>query len=290
MNIVVVGSINTDLITISDKFPKIGETITGNDFTTLPGGKGANQAVGAAKLGTEVLFVGCVGNDSNGELSLNNFKNENVNTDYVKKIDGVPSGIAQITVAEGDNSIIVVSGANNEVTKELVKNNLSAFDNAKIVLLQLEIPLETVEYVTEVCNERGIKVILNPAPAVDLDLELIEKVDYLTPNEIELEMIFNDSMENVLKQYPNKVIMTSGDKGVYYHNGDSIVNVPGFKVDVVDTTGAGDSFNGALAYGLFNNFNLKKAIEIANLVASKTVQKIGAQTAMPYLEDLELER
>ncbi|XMB67183.1 ribokinase [Mycoplasmatota bacterium zrk1] len=290
MNIVVVGSINTDLITISDKFPKIGETITGNDFTTLPGGKGANQAVGAAKLGTEVLFVGCVGNDSNGELSLNNFKNQNVNTDYVEKIDGVPSGIAQITVAEGDNSIIVVSGANNEVTKELVKNNLSAFDNAKIVLLQLEIPLETVEYVTEVCNERGIKIILNPAPAVDLDLDLIEKVDYLTPNEIELEMIFNDSMENVLKQYPNKVIMTSGAKGVYYHNGKSIVNVPGFKVDVVDTTGAGDSFNGALAHGLFNNFNLKKAIEIANLVASKTVQKIGAQTAMPYLEDLELER
>lgn len=287
LSIVVVGSINTDLITMSNNFPKIGETITGDDFVTLPGGKGANQAVCAAKLGEDVKFIGCVGNDTNGKFSTKNLEKYKVDISGVEIVEDVPSGIAQITVAERDNTIIIVPGANGKVTKEVVDKHISILESADIVLLQLEIPIETVEYIVDLCNKRNIKVILNPAPAVKLSIDLIEKVDYFTPNETELELIFNSSRDEVLSKYPNKILMTSGSEGVYYHNGKEIINVPAIKVDVKDTTGAGDTVNGALAYALVNGYELKEAIIFANKVASKTVQKVGAQTAMPYLNDIE---
>lgn len=287
MKIVVVGSCSQDYFTLSDKFPKKGETIIGNDFTTSPGGKGANQAVASAKLGADVTFLGCVGNDDIGKKIIRNLNSHSINSTYVKKVDDFPTGIATIIVAEEDNVIVVVKGSNNAVTVEYVKENLSVLENANMVILQLEIPLETVEYVTNVCYDRGINVILNPAPAYKLKEEIIEKATYITPNETELEIVFNDNMENVLTKYPNKVIMTNGAHGVYYHNGIEIVNVPSYKVDVVDTTGAGDSFNGALAYSLLSGNPLGEAIRFSNKVASKTVQDVGAQTSMPKLSELE---
>jgi len=287
MKIVIVGSCSQDYFTISDKFPKKGETIIGSDFTTSLGGKGSNQAVASAKLGADVTFLGCVGKDDIGEKIINNMSSYAINTNYIQKTDEFPSGIATIIVAEGDNIIVIVKGANNAVTVEYVKKNLKVIEDADMVVLQLEIPLETVEYVTNICFEKGISVMLNPAPAIALKKETIEKATYITPNETELEIVFNDNMKNVLAKYPNKVIMTNGSQGVYYHNGKEIINVPSYKVDVVDTTGAGDSFNGALAYSLLSGFELSKAIRFSNKAASKTVQDVGAQTAMPKLRELE---
>lgn len=289
MNIVVVGSCSQDYFTTSDKFPQKGETLIGNDFITSPGGKGANQAVASAKLGADVTFLGCVGNDAVGEMIIANMKHHAIDTDYIRKVDNVPTGIATIIVAEEDNIIVIVKGANNYVTVDYVKENSSVLENADMVILQLEIPLETVEYVTNVCNEKGISVILNPAPAIELTEEILEKATYITPNETELELVFKDTMEHVLQKYPNKVIMTNGAQGVYYHNGTKIVHVPSYKVNVVDTTGAGDSFNGALAYSLLAGYDLSEAIRFSNKAASKTVQDVGAQTAMPTIPELELD-
>lgn len=286
MKIVVVGSCSQDYFTISDKFPRVGETIIGNDFTTSPGGKGANQAVAAAKLGADVTFLGCVGQDDIGKMVKENFRNQGVNVDYVDEIENVPTGIATILVAEEDNMIVIVKGANNEVTTEYVKDHLKVLDGAQLVVLQLEIPIKTVEYVTEYCYQNGIDVILNPAPAVKLKQDLIDKATYITPNETELEIVFNDSVDNVLKKYPNKVIMTKGSEGVFYHDGNTMVNVPSFKVNVVDTTGAGDSFNGALAYSLVKKHDLNDSIQFSNKAASITVQAIGAQSS-PTMSDLE---
>ena len=288
MKIVVVGSCNQDNYTTSDKFPKKGETIIGTNFIKAPGGKGSNQSVAAAKLGADVTFLGCVGNEEIGDMVINNMKNHGINTNYMKKIDGIPTGIATIIVAEDDNIIVIVKGTNNEVSIDYVNQNLNVLEDADMVIMQLEIPLETVEHVINLCYEKGIKVILNPAPAVKLKQELIDKASYITPNETELEIVFNDTMENVLKKYPNKVIMTNGSKGVYYNNGKETINIPSYKVNVVDTTGAGDSFNGALAYSLLKGKELSEAISFSNIVASKTVQGLGAQTAMPKLEELGL--
>ncbi len=287
MKIVVVGSCSQDYFTISDKFPKKGETIIGNDFAISPGGKGSNQAVASAKLGADVTFLGCVGKDNIGEAIINNMKTYDIDTSYMQKVAELPTGIATIIVAEEDNIIVIVKGANNAVTVEYVQKNLKVIEEADMVILQLEIPLETVEYVTNICYEKGIDIILNPAPAIKLKKAIIEKATYITPNETELEIVFNDNVENVLAKYPNKVIMTNGAQGVYYHNGKEIINVPSYNVDVIDTTGAGDSFNGALAYALLLGSNLSEAIKFSNQAASKTIQGIGAQTAMPKLSELE---
>lgn len=285
--IVVVGSMNADLITTSSCFPQVGETIIGKSFTMLPGGKGANQAVCAGKLGADVTFIGCAGSDENGKFLLKNFKDNNVDISGIDILNEIPTGIAQIIVANNDNSIIVVPGANYEVTDAVIDKHIELINEADIVILQLEIPLKTVEYVIDLCHEKGKKVILNPAPSCNLDKSIIDKVTYLTPNEIELENIFGESRDVVLEKYPNKVIMTSGKEGVFYHNGSQIVNVSGFEVKVVDTTGAGDSFNGGLAYALINNYELQEAIEFANKVASRTVQGLGAQAAMPSIEEVK---
>lgn len=286
MKIVVVGSCSLDYFTVSNRFPRIGETIIGSDFTTSPGGKGANQAVAAAKLGADVTFLGSVGKDSMGTLVKNNLFNHSINVEYMKEVSDQPTGIATILVAEEDNMIVIVKGANNTVSIDYVKENINVIEQADMVVLQLEIPLETVEYVVNLCHEKGIEVILNPAPAVYLSKDLLDKVTYITPNETELEIVFNDNVTEVLKRYPNKVIMTKGSHGVFYHNGEKIINVPSYKVDVVDTTGAGDSFNGALAYALLKGNTLYDAITFSNKAASKTVQEIGAQTS-PTLKDLE---
>jgi len=289
--VVVVGSINVDMVFTSKVRPKAGETVLGEEFYIIPGGKGANQAVAASKLGAESLMLGCVGNDSNGEFSLLNLSKMNVNTKCIKFANDVPTGVANIIVAEGDNSIIVIPGSNYEITKETIDQNKNIILESDIVMLQLEIPIEVVEYTAEICKENNVKVMLNPAPAVKLSKSLIENSTYMTPNEHELKVIFGkdntEDADSIIKNYPNKLIVTMGSKGVKYYNGEEIKNIPAYNVEIVDTTGAGDTFNGGLAAALVRGEKLEEAIKFANKAAALAITKLGAQSGMPTLEQLK---
>lgn len=286
--IVVVGSINVDMVFVSDKRPMAGETVLGKTFSLIPGGKGANQAVAAAKLGAESYMVGCVGLDSNGDFAMDNLRSVNVHTDFIDVIKNAPTGVANIIVSEGDNSIIVIAGANYEVTVETINKYKDIILSADLVLMQLEIPLETVEYTLELCAENNVKVLLNPAPAVELTSSMIENATYITPNELELKVILgkNCDTEAEMKKYPNKLIVTLGSKGVKYFDGKEIRIIDSYKVDVVDTTGAGDTFCGAMAAALVRGDNLESAIKFANKAAAYSITKLGAQSGMPTEKEL----
>ncbi|WP_306692219.1 ribokinase [Bacillus cereus] len=283
-NIAVVGSISMDLVAVSKKRPKAGETVIGEAFHTIPGGKGANQAVAAARLGANVAMVGAVGNDDYGTVVRKNLENEHVFIDYVVPVTDRTTGIAHIVLAEEDNSIVVVQGANALVNKSVVDRSKDLLVKADMVVLQLEIPLETVKYVLAICEEHNIPVMLNPAPAQVLSEDILEKATYITPNEHECRIVLDDfksPIEDLLAKYPNKLLMTEGSNGVRFHNGTEIVHVPSIAVDVVDTTGAGDTFNGALAVALSEGETLQKAIRFANIAGGLSVTKLGAQGGMP---------
>ncbi|TPV40130.1 ribokinase [Bacillus dicomae] len=283
-NIAVVGSISMDLVAVSKKRPKAGETVIGEAFHTIPGGKGANQAVAAARLGANVAMVGAVGNDNYGTVVRQNLENEHVFIDYVVPVTDTATGIAHIVLAEEDNSIVVVQGANALVNESVVDRSKDLLIKADMVVLQLEIPLETVKYVLAICEEHKIPVMLNPAPAQALSEDVLEKATYITPNEHECRIVLDDftsPIEDLLAKYPNKLLMTEGSNGVRFHNGTEIVHVPSIAVDVVDTTGAGDTFNGALAVALSEGETLQKAIRFANIAGGLSVTKLGAQGGMP---------
>ncbi|MDQ7233380.1 ribokinase [Bacillus pacificus] len=283
-NIAVVGSISMDLVAVSKKRPKAGETVIGEAFHTIPGGKGANQAIAAARLGANVAMVGAVGNDNYGTVVKKNLENERVFIDYVVPVTDAATGIAHIVLAEEDNSIVVVQGANALVNDSIVDRSKDLLIKADMVVLQLEIPLETVEYVLAICEEHNIPVMLNPAPAQVLSKDILEKATYITPNEHECRIVLDDftsPIEDLLAKYPNKLLMTEGSNGVRFHNGTEIVHVPSIAVDVVDTTGAGDTFNGALAVALSEGETLQKAIRFANIAGGLSVTKLGAQGGMP---------
>lgn len=283
-NIAVVGSISMDLVAVSKKRPKAGETVIGEAFHTIPGGKGANQAVAAARLGANVAMVGAVGNDDYGTVVRKNLENERIFIDYVVPVTDRTTGIAHIVLAEEDNSIVVVQGANALVNNSVVDRSKDLLVKADMVVLQLEIPLETVKYVLAICEEHNIPVMLNPAPAQVLSEEILEKATYITPNEHECRIVLNDftsPIEDLLAKYPNKLLMTEGSNGVRFYNGKEIVDVPSIAVDVVDTTGAGDTFNGALAVALSEGETLQKAIRFANIAGGLSVTKLGAQGGMP---------
>lgn len=284
---VVVGSINVDLVFTSEIRPKAGETVMGSTFSTIPGGKGANQAVAASKLGASSCMVGCIGNDQNGEFSINNLNLMNVDTSCIKKTDNAPTGVANIVVAEHDNSIIVIAGANYEITKEDIDKCKDVILFADIVLLQLEIPLDVVEYTADMCRKNNVRVLLNPAPAVELPKTLIENATYITPNEHELNIILGkqNNVDETIKIYPNKIIVTMGSRGVKYFDGSEMKIVPSYNVEVVDTTGAGDTFCGGLAAALVRGDNLEDAIKFANKAAAISITKLGAQSGMPTLEE-----
>lgn len=286
--VVVVGSINADMVFTSDIRPKAGETVLGNTFSVIPGGKGANQAVAAAKLGAETYMIGCIGDDSNGEFSVKNLQNMNVNTEGVVLVHNAPTGVANIVVAEKDNSIIVIPGANFEISKDIIDKHIALIKSADILLLQLEIPLDVVEYTLKLCRKNNVKVLLNPAPGLILSSSLIENATYITPNEHELKIIFGEQSDTdkILTRYPNKLIVTIGPKGAKYFDGNEIKVVPTYDVDVVDTTGAGDTFCGGLAAALVRGDSIEDAIKFANKAASLTVTKLGAQSGMPTLEQL----
>ncbi|MFK3960184.1 ribokinase [Guptibacillus hwajinpoensis] len=286
--IAVIGSSSMDLVVTSKKRPGAGETVLGESFKTVPGGKGANQAVAAARLGAEVYMIGCVGDDHYGEEILNNFKKNGVKTDYVEPVTGVESGTAHIILAEGDNSIVVVKGANDHITPSYITKAAELINRCDLVMIQQEIPEETVEYVAELCEEKQVPLLLNPAPAREISQKIIDGATYITPNEHEADVLFNGQpLSESLRTYPEKVFITEGAAGVRYFNGKEEVLVPSFKVKAVDTTGAGDTFNAAFGTAIAEGKNLTESITFGNRAASLSVTSFGAQGGMPTREEVE---
>lgn len=277
-----------DLVVTSSRRPGAGETVLGQSFKTVPGGKGANQAVAAARLGAEVVMIGRVGDDTFGTDILENFKANRVNTSNVKPVTHSESGTAHIILAEGDNSIVVVEAANREVTPAYVDEAAEAIRNADIVLIQQEIPEETVVHVSQLCAKYQTPLLLNPAPAREVPQEVIDNASYITPNEHEAEILFKGMKPvEALRQYPNKLFITEGSKGVRYFDGNEEVLVPTYKVQAVDTTGAGDTFNAAFAVALAEGKSIQESVRFANRAASLSVTKFGAQGGMPARDEVE---
>ncbi|ALA42508.1 ribokinase [Paenibacillus peoriae] len=284
----IIGSSSMDLVVTSSKRPGAGETVLGESFTTVPGGKGANQAVAAARLGADVTMIGRVGDDHFGEQILRNFEENHVYTGYVKPVTHMESGTAHIVLAEGDNSIVVVKAANNEVTPAYVEEALDVIRSSDIVLIQQEIPSETVVYVSEICAKYQVPLLLNPAPAREVDDSVIANATYITPNEHEAAIMFKDmSLQEALGKYPNKLFVTEGSNGVRFFDGEQEVVVPTYKVEAVDTTGAGDTFNAAFAVALAEGNSLADSVKFANRAASLSVTKFGAQGGMPTRREVE---
>ena len=285
----VVGSINMDMTVKAERIPLKGETLKGWDLQYIPGGKGANQAVAMAMLGAEVEMFGCVGDDAAGESLVKNLRDTGVETGHIKVVPGVPTGLAMITVGENDNTIIVVAGTNDHVDIDYVNEVKDSILECEIVLLQHEIPQETVAYVIALCADSGVKVVLNPGPARPVKQETLEKVTYLTPNEHEAVILFGRdiSFEEMMKKYPEKLVITQGSRGVStcLKSGEVIL-VPARKSNVVDTTGAGDTLNGAFTVAVTEGKGIADALAFANTAAGLSTEKFGAQGGMPTLEEV----
>ncbi|MCP3027210.1 ribokinase [Halobacillus sp. A5] len=282
--ICVVGSINMDLTVSTSVIPNQGETVLGESFATYPGGKGANQAVAAARLGSEVKMVGAVGNDVFGRSLMDHLQAEGIDTSATALLDETATGTATIILSNNDNRIIVAPGANQFVTPSYVEKYRSALAGSDIILMQMEIPIETIAYVSAVAEESGVPVILNPAPYQPLPAAVVSKIDFMTPNEIEADLLKNDLISNELLE---KWITTKGERGASYYFQGKEVLVPGYTVPVEDTTGAGDTFNGALAAQLGRGEFVKSAVSFANAAAALSVTGKGAQGGMPALEEVQ---
>ena len=295
--IVVAGSSNTDMVVKVHHIPAPGETVMGSGFMVLPGGKGANQAVAAARAGADVSFIACVSDDAFGIQSLNNFRKDGINTSYVKVQPGMHSGVALINVADdGENSIAVAPGANSQLLPEDILKSDAAFKDAQLVLAQLEIPVETVEAVADAAWERKIPFILNPAPGIKIQESLLRKITVITPNESEAAIITScrqpgdksiPQMAGELLEMGVKIAMiTLGSRGIFLKTNDDEALIPGYKVRAVDTTAAGDVFNGALAAALAGGSDIREAVDFAQRAAAISVTRIGAQPSAPYLEEI----
>lgn len=293
-NICVIGSLNMDLVVNVDTMPKPGQTIIGSNFKEVSGGKGANQAVAMARLNGNVSMIGKVGEDGFGQTLINSLKNDKVDTTYIQTAKGA-TGVALITVDKNaQNSIVVSPGANFEVKEDDIDNNIEAIKNSDIVVLQLETPLNTIKYALNKAKELNKYTILNPAPAVKLDDEIIKNVDLLTPNETELEIISGVSIETeediqkaaqiMIEKGVKELIVTLGSKGSLYINKEKSMFKKAYKVEAVDTTAAGDSYTGALAVALSQDKNIEDAMDFASKVGALSVLKEGAQSSLPTLE------
>ncbi|WP_267225681.1 ribokinase [Dyella silvae] len=287
--VVVVGSINMDLVTLAPRFALPGETILGDRFLTVHGGKGANQAVAAARLGADVALIGAVGDDVFGTQLHDGLTHEGVSTEHVARIANGSSGTASITVAEGENHIIVVPGANAQVMPAQIERAQSTLASADAILVQMEIPLESVEATLRIGQRLGKPVILNPAPAQKLPMEWLKLARYLTPNQHELAILLGaDASEDfhaLMQRAPAPVVLTRGGEGAWYRESGEPVHQPGFEVKVVDTTGAGDTFNAALA--VFLHEGLPTAVRKACAAAALSVTRLGAQGGMPTRTELD---
>ena len=289
--IVVVGSINMDLVTQAPRFVGPGETILGERFLTVPGGKGANQAVAAARLGAEVALVGAIGDDAFSRQLHQSLAAENIDLSHTVQLDDCASGTASITVAGGENQIIVVPAANARVTPAQVEQARDMIDRADVLLVQMEIPLETVEATVRLGHRLGVPVILNPAPAQKLPTEWLQFVRYVTPNQHELAILLGadptEDFRTLIRRAPCPVVLTRGADGAWYRDRDDKDphHQAGFKVKAVDSTGAGDTFNAALA--VFLHLGLAVAVHRACAAAALSVTQTGAQAGMPRLDELQ---
>ena len=287
--IAIVGSINMDITCKTERFPKAGETIFGTDLQYVPGGKGNNQAVAAARLGGDVTMFACVGDDLFGAQLIENLQQNGVNTAYIKKEPDVATGIAIITVAEKDNTIVVVSGANNFVTPQYIASVKDALLEADIILMPNEIPVETIRYVSELAHSAGKIVVFNPAPFRESALQCVQHVSYLTPNEHEAALLFpgNPDLDSILSAQQGKLIVTLGSAGAAAWADGNTLLIPARKASVVDTTGAGDTFNGAFCFALANDYPLENALRFANVAASLSTEGYGAQGGMPTFQAVQ---
>jgi ribokinase len=293
----VIGSINMDLVVTSPEIPKVGETIMGRDFNQYPGGKGANQAVAAARLNVPVCFLGCIGDDSYGTTMISCMSESNIDVSRIKTIKGCSTGIAVICVNDkGQNNIVVIGGANAYVDEQYIDDNIEAINMSEVVLCQMEIPISTVEYAFTKAKQLEKTTILNPAPAAEISDRLIGLTDIMIPNEHELERLtgiptdsdrgIGDAAKTMLDKGINILIVTLGKRGCVVFTGEESSWYPAYEVNAVDTTAAGDSFIGGFVWSYMKDRNLSDAIKAGQKVASLAVQKKGAQSSLPTLEEV----
>ena len=297
-SIVVVGSSNTDMVVRVPHIPVPGETVLGEDFIVAAGGKGANQAVAAARLGATVYLVACLGEDTFGDSAIASFRREGIRTDYVVRYAEAPSGVALIFVGEeGENSIAVAPGANEHLSQEHLESAKKAIIESDVMLLELEVPLTTVSRAISMACQAGVRVILNPAPARPLSDELLAQVDIITPNESEASLLTGvdvtdltsakEAARALLRTGVGTVVITMGQRGALLTRDDDMVLVPGFAVEAVDTTAAGDAFNGGLAWAWGRGMELDTAVRLVNAVGALAVTKMGAQPSLPTLKEVK---
>lgn len=288
-----------DLTMKVKRLPRIGETIHGSSIDYLMGGKGANQAVAASRVfDGQVSMIGCLGKDTFGDKILKHLSSEKLDLSRVQQNEAIFTGMASIFKTEQDNAIVVIPGANEWCDKELIERNRKEIETADILLMQLEIPIETVTYAASIAKQSGTTVILNPAPFYDLSRQLLYSIDYITPNDSEFEGLYGSDLKSASdlemamiewqKEYPGtRLIVTRGEQGVSYVENGKVVTIKAREAMVVDTTGAGDTFNGVLAVALVEGKGIDEAILIANTGAALAIQKFGAQTGMPTKEELD---
>ena len=296
--ITVVGSVNMDLVFRTPRMPALGETLHGHEFLQIPGGKGANQAVAAARLGADVRFVGAVGNDGFGDLSHRTLADEGIDLTYLTRAAGVATGVAGILVEDGgDNSIVLAAGANATLSPDQIEAARDAICSAGMLLCQLETPIATVTRAIQTAHAANVKVILNPAPAQDLDPALLAQVDYLILNETEATQLSkievtdatsaSSAAEKLLAMGTGAVLLTMGGHGVLIAQPGNSQLIPAIKVNVVDTTAAGDTFVGAFAVGIAQGLSIIDASLEAQYAAALTVTRVGAQTSIPHRQDVQ---
>jgi ribokinase len=298
LSILVIGSFMMDLVVRTPRAPENGETIIGTTFSKYPGGKGANQAVSASRLGGAVTMVGKVGNDPFGDEAIEALKKELINTDFMQRDNKTATGVGAVTLeGNGDNRIVVVPGANLTYKIDDLSSIRDLIRKSKILVVQLEMDLEMTEQAITLAYENDIPVILNPAPAQMLSKEVLKKVTYLTPNETEVEILTGLKItskedakragKRLLERGVKNVIITLAEKGALIVNQSGAYHVPGFPVKPLDTVAAGDSFNGALAVGITSGKPLIEVVKMANAVGAITVTREGAIPSLPYLEEVE---
>lgn len=297
--IIVIGSLNMDLVVQTLKFPRAGETVAAASFQTTPGGKGANQAIAAARLssGAQVFMVGQVGEDAFGMQLINNLTAEHINTAEIRRLPKVSTGVAVILVEpNGENRILIIPGANGMLSPEAIDTASDLIGQASLLVMQFEIPLETIERAIHLANARGVPVLFNPAPANSIPDELLGLVDYLVLNEIESEMLtglpVSDEFsaraagQRLLNGRTQLVVITLGSMGAVALTPDSAVYVPAYEVHAVDTTAAGDAFIGALAASLIQHKGLEESVMFASAAGALAVTRVGAQSSIPMLDEV----
>lgn len=299
MTVLVLGSFMMDHVVSTRRAPKNGETIVGEKFEIFPGGKGANQAVAAARLGLDVMMAGKVGPDHYGEVFINLLDKEGINVSNIVKDTQASTGVGFVTLeANGDNRIIVVLGANLSYDSQDLSELLNQLESVNLAMFQLEMDFKLTEEAIDAVYKKQIPVLLNPAPAVNLSNELLGKITYLTPNESELELLSGrplksmedvvDAAQSLLEKGTKNVIVTLGDKGALIVNREMVEIVEGYNVKPIDTVAAGDAFNGAFAYAISNGYDLIQAVKFANAVGALTITNKGAIPSIPHLEEVEI--